>query len=168
MRVLVLNANYEPIRVVTWERAVCMIYTQSAEIVESTDEVLRSPSMSMNMPSVIRTIRRPRHRKVSIKFSRANVLLRDANCCQYCGNEFEPAKLNYDHVLPRSRGGKTDWSNIVMSCYACNAKKGDRTPTEAKMTLLSTPKKPTWLPVVNKRIDVKSVPESWRPYLAAA
>lgn len=169
MRVLVLNMFYEPVRVVTWQTAVCMLYDSKAEIVEAVEgEVLRSPSIEMPMPSIIRQVRKPRTRKVSVKFSRANVLLRDRYSCQYCGGRFEPRDLNYDHVIPRSRGGKTEWSNIVTSCFPCNEQKGDRTPQEARMPLRHEPVKPDWLPVVNKKFDLRSVPDSWRPYLKAA
>jgi 5-methylcytosine-specific restriction endonuclease McrA len=167
-RVLVLDAFYQPSRVVSWERAVCLLYDGKAETVESTAEMLRSPSMQMPMPSIIRMVRKSRVRKVSIKFSRANVLLRDGHMCAYCGGEFEPNQLNYDHVIPRSRGGRTDWENIVAACYRCNSKKGDRTPEEARMPLRKQPKKPVWLPVVPKRFDLRSVPDSWRPYFGQA
>ena len=167
-RVLVLDMFYRAERIISWERAVCLIYDGKVEVVEELDEVLRSPSVSMQMPSVVRKIKKSRARKVSIKFSRQNVLLRDNNTCQYCQVPFEPPKLNYDHVLPRSRGGRTEWENIVMACYACNAKKRDRTPAEAGMTLRRVPRKPDFLPIVSKRIDRSMVPETWRPYLAAA
>lgn len=167
-RVLVLDAFYQPYRVVSWETAVCRLYSGRAEVIESTDEVLRSPSMSMQMPSIIRMLKKPRTRKVSIKFSRANVLLRDGHTCMYCGQEREPHELNYDHVVPRSRGGRTEWDNIVAACYPCNAKKGDRTPEEAKMPLRRHPRKPVWLPVVPKKFDLRTVPESWRVYFRQA
>jgi 5-methylcytosine-specific restriction endonuclease McrA len=167
-RVLVLDAFYQPARVVTWERAICMLYDGKCEVVEETDEVIRSPSMSMNMPSIIRMTRKGRSRKVSIKFSRANVLLRDNCTCQYCCKEFEPQFLNYDHVMPKARGGRRDWENIVAACFACNGRKGNRTPEEAKMPLLRQPRKPHWLPVVPKKFDLRTVPESWRPYFGKA
>jgi len=167
-RVLVLDMFYRPERIVDWQRAVCLIYDNKVEVIEEFDEVLRSPSVSMKMPSVIRKVKKSRTRKVSIKFSRQNVLLRDGNECGYCHHVFEPRALNYDHVLPRSRGGRTEWDNIVMACYVCNAKKGDRTPAEAKMPLRRAPRKPEWLPIVSKRFDMSTVPETWRPYLVAA
>lgn len=167
-RVLVLDAFYQPSRVVSWERAICMLYDGKCESVEDTDEVIRSPSITMHMPSIVRMTRKTRSRKVSIKFSRANVLLRDGHQCQFCGSEFEAHQLNYDHVLPRSRGGRTDWENIVASCFPCNARKGDRTPEEAKMPLRRQPRKPHWLPVVPKKFDLRTVPESWRPYFGKA
>lgn len=167
-KVLVLDMFYRPKRIIDWQRAVCMIYDQKVEVVEELDETIRSPSVTMQMPSVVREVKKARMRKVSVKFSRQNVLLRDGHTCQYCNTVFEARALNYDHVLPRSRGGKTDWENIVMACYVCNAKKADRTPTEAGMKLLRTPRKPDWLPIVSKRFDLMTVPEKWRPYLQVA
>lgn len=167
-RVLVLDAFYQPSRVVSWERAICMLYDERAEVVENTSEVVSSPSVTMHVPSIIRMTRKTRSRKVSIKFSRANVLLRDGHTCQYCRREFEPHQINCDHVLPRSRGGRTEWENIVAACYPCNGRKGDRTPGEAKMPLLREPRKPHWLPVVPKKFDLKTVPDSWRGYFSRA
>ena len=167
-RVLVLNSFYQPSRVVTWERAICLIYDRKAETVVDTGEIIRSPSVEMKMPSIIRMLRKHRNRKVSIKFSRANVLLRDGHKCLYCGGEREAHELNYDHVIPRSRGGSTNWENIVSACYECNSKKGDRTPQEAGMPLLRQPTKPVWLPVVPKKFDLRTVPDEWRPYFGQA
>lgn len=167
-RVLVLDSFWQPTRIVSWERAVCMLWDQKAEVIEETEEILRSPSMQMHMPSVIRTVRKSKTRKTSIKFSRPNVLSRDGYQCQYCGGAFDAHELNYDHVVPRSHGGKTCWDNVVASCYPCNSRKADRTPEQAGMKLLRQPRKPAWLPIVTKRFDVRTIPESWRPYLQAA
>ena len=94
---------------------------------------------------------------------------RDFNCsrCQYCGERKPLRQLNYDHVIPRVRGGTTCWENIVTSCYACNDRKGSRTPEEAGMKLLRKPFKPTSLPVVPPiRLGEGDVPELWQPYCA--
>src|SRR6185295_14741718 len=93
-----------------------------------------------------------------VKFSRVNIYARDEYRCQYCGTKCTIDRLTYDHVVPRSRGGKTSWENIVSCCYACNAKKANRTPAEARMHLLSTPGRPTWIPSVQIRVSTKSVP----------
>lgn len=166
-RVLMLDQGYVPHRVVSWQRAVCLLYSGAAEVIETYDDVIRSPSVSMHLPCVIRLVKRARTKKQSIKFSRKNVLTRDGYTCQYCCKEFSPNELNYDHVLPRSRGGKTTWENVVASCYPCNAKKGNRTLDEAGMALRKAPRKPAWLPISN-RVDTHVMPEQWRPYLAAA
>ena len=167
-RVLVLNSFYQPSWIVSWERAICLLYDGKAEAIENTDEVIRSPSVTMHMPSIIRMTRKARAKKISIKFSRPNVRLRDGHICQYCQKEFPANELNNDHVLPRSRGGKTNWENIVSACFECNARKGDKTPDEARMPLLRPPCRPEWLPVVPKKFDMKTVPDSWRAYFGKA
>lgn len=85
--------------------------------------------------------------------------------CQYCGAKKASKDFTFDHVVPRSRGGKTNWVNIVTSCVPCNRKKSNRTPAEAGMTLLKEPKEPKWLPVVSIRVSTKSIPEAWSDYL---
>jgi 5-methylcytosine-specific restriction endonuclease McrA len=103
--------------------------------------------------------------KTPVKFSRQNIYARDKYRCQYCGAKFGPEELTYDHVVPRSRGGKTKWDNIVTCCIRCNRKKGGRTPAEARMRLIRKPSQPTWLPALRITIGFKEVPNSWRDYL---
>jgi 5-methylcytosine-specific restriction endonuclease McrA len=92
------------------------------------------------------------------------VLARDRWRCQYCGQKKKIAELTYDHVIPRSRGGKTCWENIVTACQDCNARKGDRTPEQAGMRLRSRPERPTWVPVFTIQLT-GSVPDQWASYL---
>ncbi len=100
-----------------------------------------------------------------MRFSRINVYTRDGFRCQYCGERKEMRDLNYDHVVPRVRGGHTVWENIVTSCYACNDRKGSRTPEEAGMTLRRKPFKPSSLPVTPAfRLTRSEMPEVWLPY----
>lgn len=167
-RVLILDTGWQAHRIVSWEKAVCMLFDGKAEVVSEFEDDLRSPSFTMKMPAVIRMTKKTRAKKVSIKFSRENVLTRDGFQCQYCLGEFARDELTYDHVLPRSRGGKTCWENIVAACYECNSKKGDRTPDEASMPLRRAPRKPAWLPVTTKRFNVVRMPEQWRPFLQQA
>jgi 5-methylcytosine-specific restriction endonuclease McrA len=116
------------------------------------------------MPSVVRVLRRFKRDRIRIKFSRLNIYARDGFVCQYCGARKPTEDLTFDHVQPRSRGGKTDWSNIVCCCAICNAAKADRTPAEAGMKLLRAPKKPHWLPSVTVRMSGGEMPEEWRTY----
>ena len=143
-RVLILNASYEPLHVCSVKRAVGLIMLEVAERIEDSDRVLRSPSQTFPVPSVIRlkrfVKRPPRHR---VAFNRKNVFRRDDHACQYCG--FKSSDLTLDHVLPRSRGGATAWENVVACCRRCNAKKRDRTPEEARMTLRRRPYAPRFL-----------------------
>ena len=165
-RVLVLDQSYLPHRIVSWQRAVCLLFDGKAEVVEEGIGTIRSPSIEIAMPSVVRLLVRPRStRRPSIRFSRINVMTRDGFRCQYCGTRRAMRELNYDHVLPRSRGGRTTWENVVTACYPCNTRKGDRTPAESGMLLQRTPVKPAWLPITSHRIVLQRIPREWYPYL---
>lgn len=165
-RVLVLNASYEPINVCTVRRATVLLLKARAEIVERSDERLHSELLSFERPVVIRLItyvRIPRdvHRR---KITRKAVLARDSWTCQYCGSQRNG--LTVDHVIPRSRGGKSVWENIVAACAPCNRRKGNRLPIEVEMHPSNTPKPPG--PNVFIRIAAPRVPSSWEPYLGMA
>lgn len=98
-----------------------------------------------------------------VKFTRHNVFERDGYFCQYCGEKYDTAYLNLDHVIPKERGGKTTWENVVCSCIRCNSKKGNRTPQEAGMKLLKKPKKPKWRPLfISGKFPID---ESWERFL---
>jgi 5-methylcytosine-specific restriction endonuclease McrA len=165
-RVLVLNATFEPINVCTIRRAAVLVLKAKAEMVERAGGPLRSERLSLDRPTVIRLItyvRVPRdaHRR---KITRKAVLARDSWTCQYCGSR-KPG-LTVDHVIPRSRGGKSVWENIVASCAACNRRKGNRLPREVKMHPRTRPKAPG--PTVFIRIASPTIPHAWQPYLAPA
>lgn len=165
-RTLVLDQGYQPHRVVDWRRAMMMVFDGKVEVIEEYDEeVWRGSTVVIKMPSVVRLLNRIRGKR-SIKFSRVNVALRDNFACQYCRTKLPLKKLTFDHVVPRSKGGKTRWENIVMACYDCNERKADRTPKQAGMPLLKEPVKPRSLPVVAFRVDRSdSIPEAWRSWL---
>ena len=165
-RVLVLNATYEPINVCTVRRAAVLVLKEKAQLLERAEGPLRSERLEMDRPDVIRLItyvRVPRdaHRR---KITRKAVLARDAWTCQYCGSR-KPG-LTVDHVIPRSRGGKSVWENIVASCAACNRRKGNRLPREIRMHPRTKPRAPG--PTVFIRIASPSIPNAWQPYLAPA
>lgn len=163
--VLVLDQGYQPHRIVSWQRAVTMLFQQKVEVVETYDEDIKGVTITIKMPAVVRLLRKIRGKR-SIKFSRINVAMRDDFSCQYCGEKKPLRRLTYDHVHPRSRGGKTRWQNIVMACYPCNERKADRTPAEAGMKLRKTPVKPNWLPVIGFRIESSmSIPDQWANWL---
>lgn len=166
MRTLVLDQGYQPHRIVSWQRAVVMLFDGKVEVVEEYDEDIRSVSITIKMPAVVRMLRAIRGRKRAVKFSRINVATRDDFRCQYCGDKLPLRRLTYDHVVPRSQGGRTTWENVVMACYDCNEQKSDRTPRQARMHLKKQPVKPSWLPVIAFRIDPAcSIPEAWANWL---
>jgi 5-methylcytosine-specific restriction endonuclease McrA len=133
--VLVLNASYEPLHVCSIKRAITLLMSDITERVEDRDNAfLHSPSTQIPVPSVIRLkryVKRPP--RFHIAFNRRNVFRRDNHTCQYCGHV--GGDLTLDHVVPRSRGGRNAWENIVTACRECNSRKRDRTPAEAKMKL---------------------------------
>lgn len=105
-----------------------------------------------------------RSMKHGAKFSRINVYTRDAFTCQYCGDRFKMRMLSYDHVVPRSAGGRTEWTNIVTACKPCNNKKGNRTCDESGMWPRSKPTQPRTLPLTGPIIDPETVPPEWRHF----
>lgn len=165
-RTLLLTSWYLPIRILPWQEAVKRIYEGRVDVLVEYDEELRSPSVTWKMPAVIRLRRNVvRHRNV-VKFSRANVYQRDQFTCQYCGQRFVWAELTYDHLVPRSRGGKTNFLNIVSACRPCNARKGSRTCDEAGMFPLQPPVAPKALSPAASLAGSGNVPEEWEPFLA--
>lgn len=129
-------------------RAVVLLLREKAELVEATQQLLYSARQSMPVPLVIRLVHYVRlpHRRVPA--TRAAVMLRDAFICQYCGAAPGRAGLTVDHVMPRSRGGRHDWNNLVTACTRCNQKKGSLTPEEAQMSLLRRPFEPSYVALV--------------------
>lgn len=158
-----LNATYEPLSVVPARRAVCLVMADKADVVEDDGTVLRSASLEVPNPVVIRlryVVKVPYHRRTAL--SRRAVFARDDHRCQYCGGTAD----SIDHVMPRSRGGEHVWDNVAAACRPCNLSKRDRTPDEAGMRLERLPHVPRELAWVS--IAVARVPEAWKPYLARA
>lgn len=163
--VLVLDVDYRPLRVEDWKRAFCDVLIGKQEVVEySRDRTIQGVSQTFPMPSVVRVVRRFRRDKLRIKFSRLNIYARDAFACQYCGARKPTEDLTFDHVVPRSRGGKTCWENIVTCCTDCNSAKANRTPSEAGLELRARPRNPHWLPAVTVKMSGGTIPEEWKAY----
>lgn len=163
---LLLNASYEPLSVISWQRAVTLLFSDKVEVLSVYDDrEIRSVSFSIQMPSVVRLLRYARRRLLGIKLSRQNVFIRDGYACQYCGRTPPEVELSIDHVLPRSRGGRTSWENITTCCMACNREKGSRTPMEAGMALLRLPYRPTFSLLLVFHSHLKHPPADWSLYL---
>jgi 5-methylcytosine-specific restriction endonuclease McrA len=145
-RVLVLNASYEPLQLISARRAVVLLLQEKAEMIEAAQQRLRALGRSFVVPLVIRLTRYIRiPRRLRLPCSRRGVLARDRDTCQYCGIQPGRGQLTVDHVIPRSRGGGTTWDNVVTACRECNHRKGGRTPDEANMLLLSVPRQPQYV-----------------------
>lgn len=164
--ILLLNQSYEPLGTVHWQRAITLLFSGKAEVIEESDKELRSQKLTMKMPAVLRLLHNARvRRKQGVKFTRNNLFSRDNHVCQYCWEKFDAEDLTFDHVVPVVHGGKKTWDNIVTACVPCNSKKEGRTPEQAGMTLMKKPKQPAWSQVVNIMVGVKNLPEKWKNYL---
>jgi len=166
-RSLLLNTSYEPLRVITWQKAVVLLVKEKVEVIASYDRMIRGVSLTLELPAVLRLLRRARfaRRLHQVPFSRANIYLRDRYQCQYCGNRFSAAELTFDHVNPASQGGRKDWENIVTCCIQCNRKKGGKTPQEAGLKLVRKPGRPSYLAAHAITYGIAEVPSSWRDFL---
>jgi 5-methylcytosine-specific restriction endonuclease McrA len=164
---LLLNASYEPLKIVHWQKAVTLWCQGKVEVISVYDREIRAVSISFKLPSVIRLLRyiKIKRRFDYVPFSRANIYARDDHQCQYCGDGFPTSELTFDHVIPVAQGGRKDWENIVSCCVSCNRKKGGRTPAEAGMHLRRAPKRPASAPAIRITVGLRNAPESWRDYL---
>lgn len=170
IRALVLNSSYQPVKLVSWQRAILLWFQGKVEVLEyhPSDQVtVRSAREEFQVPSVLRLKRFINHRRFTrVKFCRENVYRRDDYRCQYCGVEFSVKELTLDHVVPASKKGRKDWTNMVTACRKCNHRKANRTPLAAGMPLLSEPRVPNWLPPIQTSLRLDSLPESWKAYLS--
>ena len=162
---LLLNFTFEPLKIVTWKKAVLMVMLEKVEVIKEYERIIRGVSFALRLPAVIRLNRFIKRGRPHVKFSRQNLYGRDKRRCQYCGFPFQHKELTYDHVIPRSRGGQTEWTNVVTCCTACNLKKGGRTPEEAGMFLIQKPKTPIWIPLLTMSLGIEETPDPWKDYL---
>lgn len=168
---LVLDKAYQALEIVSWQRAMTLLCEGKVEVVEEyQDSVVRTVTLQFQTPAVIRFFDKLRTNKRAIKFSRQNVYARDKGRCQYCGNNVRRDIATYDHVVPRSKGGHTNWTNIVIACQDCNQKKRDRLPAQAGMRLRTEPVKPKSL---NGQTSFtltyrKSYPAEWKQWMTDA
>lgn len=192
--VLVLNRLFMAVRVVRARHAFVLLWKEVAEVVSVEDESfdcydfsswaavseerrrfqpalhdawIKTVRFELAVPRVIRLLSYDRVPRTKVRLNRRNLFARDRNRCQYCGKSFRSADLSIDHVVPRSRGGRTVWDNVVCACLACNVRKGGRTPEEARMRLVQAPKAPRFSPVLTLHAR-DSRYRSWKQFLDAA
>lgn len=165
---LVLNADYRPLSYFPlslwpWQEVVKAVFLDRVEVISTYDQYVRSPSFEMKLPSVI-SLREYVSQDRPPAFTRFNVFLRDGFACQYCG---APEDLTFDHLIPRSKGGRTTWENIVTACGPCNLRKGGRLIREANMHLPRRPRRPSTheLQAMGRRFPPNFLHESWLDYL---
>ena len=166
MDTLVLTHAYQPVDRISWQRAVTLWATDKVEVLEAYDDrIIRSVSIAIKMPSVVRFVYQVRTKRLGVKFSRENVYARDKGRCQYCSKKVTRPEATYDHVVPRRLGGKTRWDNIVIACLPCNQKKGGRTPEQAGLPLNVPPQRPKSLPPTMRFTLPHGVPDTWKQYI---
>jgi len=192
-KVLVLNKLYMAMRVVSARRAFSMLAREMAEVIHvdngqyvSYDFVswaeisaiqaelererhdwVRTVRMEIAVPKVIRLLGYDRLPQQQVKLNRRNLFARDRNQCQYCGRNFPTSELSIDHVVPRAQGGRDTWDNLVCACVRCNAKKGGRTPEQARIELIRKPVRPKRNPLITLRLSNEKY-ETWRTFLDSA
>ena len=173
---LVLNSDHRPLSwlplsLSDWRESVCSVLTDKVVVLAEYDQVVRSSGgFEMTLPSVV-VLKDYVKRGNRPSLTRHNlIVLRDRQCCAYCGKTFAMSALTYDHVVPRSKGGAHSWTNIVSCCLDCNQHKRDRTPEQARMPLLWRPHQPTAseLSRADFFIGQRRLHESWKPYLEVA
>jgi len=168
---LVLNADfrplsYFPLSLWSWQDAIKAVFLDRVNVVSEYDRTIRSPSREIRLPSVISLKEfAPLSRRPA--FTRFNVFLRDRFTCQYCGQRFPTHELTFDHVIPRCKGGRTTWENVVTACGSCNLRKGSLLPHQAGMPLIRHPMQPTafQLQDVGRAFPPNYLHESWRDFL---
>ena len=164
-RALILDTTYRPLGLISWRKAIALVWLSKAEVLEEYDEILRSPSIEMNVPAVIRLLVYTRTREPKIRFSKRNLYVRDHGECQYCKKKIGYDFSTYDHVVPRYHGGRTNWDNIVLACSRCNKLKGSMTPTQAGLPNVY-PKRPTHQLLLQLMMEeMNETPKQWTFWL---
>ena len=160
MQTLPLDSTFFPVRIINWQRAMILLLTGRAGVVtEYDDKLIRSTTQSLSLPKILRLFNRHNTQR-HVKFTRLNVYLRDNYTCQYCTKPFAFKELTFDHVIPISKGGKTNWKNIVTCCKKCNTKKAAQTLKESGLKLMNKPKRPSWSATMCLKIK-ENDPSEW-------
>ncbi len=176
LRTLVLNSDWRPLQtyplsLITGQEAVRAVYRGRATVAEEWDQVFRSPSVEIRVPRVI-ALNSYIPINATPKFCRRSILLRDRFRCCYCGNRFDSAELTFDHVIPRSMGGKTEWNNILSCCVPCNLRKRNK-PADwsgkkgGGMRPLKEPRQPTTMELLRSGLEFldPTIRETWQSWL---
>jgi len=163
--VLVLNHNYQPLNVTNARRALGLLYLGKAHLVEKDSKVFHAERTEIELPAVVRLNHHVRRPTPVLRVSRRAIFARDEHACQYCGAR--GVALTIDHVLPKDRGGTTEWHNLVCCCTKCNNLKGNRTPDESSLRLRRRPFRPKFIPYISyTKFLAAAANPVWRPYLA--
>lgn len=184
---LVLNKGFMAVHIADWQKSLSLVYQGHAEVVDenyrtysfqdwcdlsaamkdSPDGFVRTAHLKIKKPDVIRLTRYEKLPSTEVKFTRRNIFDAYGYLCSYCAKKFRTEDLTYDHVVPRSKGGGTNWQNIVPACFPCNKKKANKTPEEAGMRLLVQPQRPTWKGPTHQIVKMPRVKvrEAWQNFI---
>ena len=160
-KVLVLNSSYEPLMVINAKRAILLVLSEKVDIIVNYSEFLKSTYSRFNLPSIILLKRYIKYHKNQITLSRKNLLKRDNKICQYCGKT--DTNMTIDHVIPKVKGGTDTWENLVVACFKCNSKKGNKLLSELTMQLIKKPSKPSIITYLQNQVTLSQ--DDWKPYL---
>jgi 5-methylcytosine-specific restriction endonuclease McrA len=163
VNVLKLDSSFKPVEVISWQEAIVLTWLNKAWAVEYTDEWVHSAKKAFQIPSVIVLFRYVDEKFFSLPCTRKNILTRDEYQCQYCGNYFREADLTIDHVIPRSKGGKNEWDNVVTACRDCNQQKSNYLLENSPVSLIRKPRKPSYRSLIKKRVG--NANSKWKEYL---
>lgn len=166
MQTLVLDTSWRPVLVKPWQEIMVDLFNGRVRILQNYEgDNIGTVRVEIGRPAVAIYTDGKFSKQKKVRFSRDNIWMRDKKTCQYCGVKLARREGTMDHVTPRSKGGKTNWENIVLACVPCNVKKADKTPKEAGLTLRTTPKRPDYLPGGFTIVKDKTVPKEWRQFL---
>lgn len=160
--VLKLDSAFKPIEVISWEEAFLLTWLKKAWAVEYSDKWVHSATKAFQIPSVIVLFQYIDEKFFTLPCTRKNILIRDENRCQYCAKSFREADLTIDHVIPKSKGGDSRWTNVVAACKPCNQKKRDYLIEEAPVSLIKRPRKPSYRSIILKRFQDTNI--QWKEY----
>jgi len=165
--VIVLNADYQYLTSISWKKAVCLFYKGKIEVLKYTDFVIQNveKTIQLQLPSIVKLVKFVKIKYNSTQFSKYNVFLRDNFTCQYCNTKISD-NLTIDHVVPKSKGGKTIWTNVVTCCKKCNLKKGNKTLQECGQVLLTKPYQPHIYELIKKKLIIKGKYEIIKEYFS--
>ena len=188
--ILILNRNYFAVHITDWQRAITLVYTDKADVIDedyrrynfndwvelskmikdSPSGFIHTPTLKIAMPEVIALKFYDELPEREVKFTRKNLYHHYKFKCCYCGKRLQSEQLNLDHVIPRSKGGNTDWNNIVLSCINCNIRKADNTPNQANLKMYYQPSKPLWRPAyfIGARPAFIKIKSSWKKFVDTA
>ena len=161
--VLLLNADYFPMQIISWEKAMVLLFQEKIQVVTFSERAIHSATQTWQVPSVI-VLKKYRQGHTRVPMSRDSIYARDGYTCQYCNRTLRAADLTLDHVMPKSRGGKSTWENLATACSPCNLYKGANTPEEAGVRLLKSPFKPSRKELILYSLSRKPIPPEWMDY----